>query len=458
MRDCVLALDIGSSSIRGAVFDASAALLQIAHRTYPDRAGRVAGGIFPATNVADLLRQILRELDLESVGIVSISSLWHSLVGIDDSGAPETDVYTWEATAPDAALDGLAERLEPVGYRHRTGSYLHASYPVAAYWYLRSRGTESARWSDLPGWLAREVLGVDGGWSVDIASGSGMWNQAEARWDEETCTAIDLDPSRLGPIWSTAQEVGARASEFGLRGAVVLPPFGDGACNSVGIGATGPAVSALTVGTSGSLRMLVDAQVDETPFGLWRYRLQSGTAIGGAISNAGNLLEWLGRSLGVGDPLAFATNDPPRFDGLLAQPHLAGERGPSYARGATGELTGLRLHHSAADISNAFVMSILVTYRRLTQLMTETVPSLAQLVASGGVVTAGPAFAQLLADATERPVIISHTDESSLLGAALLALGITAPLPEGTALVPRPDWSRAFSERAAVASRAVSGE
>ncbi|WP_308797726.1 FGGY-family carbohydrate kinase [Agromyces silvae] len=447
MTGAVLALDIGSSSVRGAVFDAAGERRQLAGRSYAHRADRGAAGVFPAAGIALVLREVLHELDLTGVRHVAVSSLWHSLLGIDQDGAPCTDVYTWEASAPDATLDTLAEHLDLLEYRRRTGSYFHASYPLAAWWYLRQQQVTAHRWSDLPGWLMAEVLGVEGGWSVDIAAGSGMWNQDLAEWDAPTAHAVGVDLSSLGAPWRESRPTGPRARTFGLEDAVVIPPYGDGVCNSIGIGAVGPTVSALTAGTSGSLRVLLDGDAPHAPFGLWRYRLDDYTGIGGAVSNAGNLLHWIRGTLGVDDPLAFAAGEPPAFDGLVAQPHFAGERGPGYSRSATGALDGLRLHHTRSDIAHALVFSLLATYRQLTELTLTAVPTVSSFIAAGGILNARPEFAQLLADATGQPVYPSDADESSLAGAALRARGRVAAWPSREPLLPRPEWTSAIAER-----------
>lgn len=447
MSDAILAVDVGSSSIRGAVFDTEGNRLQLVSRAYRDRGTRGSTGVFAAQEIARLLRDLLLELDLRSVGTVTFSSLWHSLVGVDESGAPTTPVYTWEAPSPDVTLDALGTTLELESYRRRTGSYLHASYPLAAWWYLRSEGVDADRWMDLPGWLAHETFGVAGGWSIDLAAGSGIWDQTKRRWDTVTAEAVRLDLSKLGEVWTEPQVVGDRGAELGLRGAVVIPPYGDGVCNSIGIGAVGPHVSALTAGTSGSFRVLLPGEAPATPFGLWRYQLADFGAVGGAVSNCGNVLQWVRESLDVADPLAFGGTRPPRFDGLAAVPHLSGQRGPRYRRGSAGALTGLRLQHDREDIARAFVFGILSTYRQLAGLLDDVLPQIDHFIAAGGVINARPVFAQLLADAVERPVYVAEADESSLLGAALRSQGKTAPAPGGMPLLPRPEWTESISIR-----------
>ena len=446
----ILAIDLGSSSLRVALVDDDARVVRMVRRPHAFRED--ARGVDPH-EVAASLRGALEELGAPGVETVVMSSLWHSVLGVDATDAPVTRVFTWESTEPDAVVPQLAALLDAESYRARTGSYLHASYPLAGIRLLREQGADPARWSDLPGWLVRTVLGVDVGWSAQLAAGSAMWHQTRDVWDVETLAAVGVPEARLGEVWREPVELGA-AAPAGLAGARLLPVLGDGYCDSLGIGAVGPDVSALTAATSGSLRMILDGVLESAPFGIWRYRVgPRTTGLGGALSNAGNLLEWVRGTLGVEDPLAFAHADaPPAFDGLVALPELAGERGPNYRREVSAAVSGLRGRHTAHDIGRELVLGALGSYASMTELMARAQPTLSRFVTAGGIVQGSPVFGQLLADATERTVSLSSVGESSLRGAAVHALG-GAPEPELVReFAPRPAWSAAIRERRAAAA------
>lgn len=449
MTGPILALDLGSSSFRAARFDRAGGRGPVVQEPATFRAERGAAGTFPAESAALVLRRLLERTDLAGVERVVISSQWHTVLAVDAQDRPVSEVFTWESSGPDEALPGLAERLDPEAYRERTGSYLHASYPLAAIWALRERGLRPARWTDLTSWMLRRIVGVEVGWSEQIAAGSGLWNQTAAEWDAPTCAVVEVEPTEFGPVWRAPASVPAGTPFAALAGVEIDPVLADGVCNSFGIGATGPTRSALMTGTSGSLRMVLDGVVPAAPAGVWRYRAdRDHTAIGGAISNAGNLVQWIRESLGVDDALSFAEGAPRAYDGLTALPSLAGERGPSYRRGATGAINGLRPVHTREDLAQELVLASIGVFGELTDLMALAEPRLDVLIASGGVVSAAPIYAQLIADATGRDVMISAADESSLLGAALHCAGLAGSVePTGTLVEPRPAWTAAIAER-----------
>src|SRR5690606_2650604 len=189
-------------------------------------------------------------------------------------------------------------------------SYVHPSYPAAGIWILGRRGVPAARWTDLPSWLLRRVLGVEVGWSSEIAAGSGLWHQDDGDWDPRVLAAMGLDHRTLGAPWTTPVEIPTGP----LAGALLVPTFADGMCHNVGLGATGPSASALAVGTSASMRLLlgpdagpvggpdagrvaepvIHPDAGPLPWGLWRYRGGGRVAVGASSSAAGNVVAWAG--------------------------------------------------------------------------------------------------------------------------------------------------------------------
>lgn len=114
-----------------------------------------------------------------------------------------------------------------------------------------------------------------------------------------------------------------------------------------------------------------------------------------------------------------------------------------------GGVSGLRLHHTRQDIAYALVFAILSTYRALAALTVQAIPTVTSFIAAGGVLNARPVFAQLLADATNRPVYVANADEASLVGAAFRARGQSAPAPSNEPVLPRRAWTEAIDEREA---------
>src|SRR5205823_5118690 len=104
------------------------------------------------------------------------------------------------------------------------------------------------------------------------------------KWDGELLEELGIGEELLPPL--SEEPVGTSH-----------PPLGDGACSNLGSGCVTPDRAALMIGTSGAYRVVRGGE--PTPRGgLFSYLLDEGRVVeGGSISDGGNLLAWLDRTL-----------------------------------------------------------------------------------------------------------------------------------------------------------------
>src|SRR5207249_1428264 len=111
-----------------------------------------------------------------------------------------------------------------------------------------------------------------------------------------------------------------------------------------GSGCTSHSRMALTIGTTGAIRV-VQADVPEVPPGLWCYRVdRRHTLLGGATSEGGNVYAWLHQTVRLGEPDAVEAAlaaCPPDGHGLTVLSFLAGERSPGWAGNVPATVHGL---------------------------------------------------------------------------------------------------------------------
>lgn len=183
---------------------------------------------------------------------------------------------------------------------------------------------------------------------------------------------------------------------------------------------------ALTVGTSGALRVLYrGAPPERLPDGLWCYRLDRGRpVVGGSFSNGGNLYAWLIRTLSVNrDTLEREIGRlEPAGHGLTFLPLLAGERSIGFALHATGAIAGLTLATTPVELVRAGLEAIAIEFARVDRRLDEVLPGAELLVGSGGGLLASPTWMQMMADAIGKPLRAGRDREASARGAAVCAL------------------------------------
>lgn len=414
----VVALDLGSSSVRARVFDERAeAVGEEAQRSYDS-----SRGTLDADRLVEAAQAVLA--DAGGADAYGCSAFWHSLLVLDGRARPLTPVLTWRDVRSAPYAEELRRRLDQADVHARTGCFLHPSYWPAKLAWLRAEEPElfrsASRFVSFPDYLLLRLTGELRG-SLSQASATGLYGAGD--WDPDLLDLLDVDPERLAPV--SDEPVGSW-----------FPPLGDGACSNVGVGCVTPDRAALMIGTSGALRV-VRPRLESPPRpGLFRYRLDAERLVeGGSLSDGGNLHAWLERTLrlpGV-SPLAERA---PGGHGLTFLPLLGGERSPGWNPAAKGAIAGLTFDSEPDDLLQAALEGVAYRFAAVAELLGEV----REIVATGGALAANPDWTQILADVLGRRVV-RGVAEASARGAAVLTLerlGETPPAaPLGGVFEPR---------------------
>jgi gluconokinase len=428
----ILAVDVGTSSVRAQVFDARARAGAGARRTYSIRTTPDGGGEVDAPFLAGLVEEVLDEVLARDPGpyrAVACCTFWHSVLGLDGE-EPRTPVYTWAETRPQPFGRALREKLEERAYHDRTGAFFHPLFLPEKILWLRSRGVAPRAWVSFGEYLYRRLFGRST-CAVSMASGTGLLDVRRCEWDGPTLEAVGVRPEQLGPLGDLSDVLAGLREPWArrwpaLRDVPWLPPVGDGACNNLGSGCTGPDRVAVMLGTSGAMRVCTDASSFGIPWGVFCYRAdRRRILLGGALNDGGNLVEWIRNSFRLGaheEVEREVAAMEPDAHGLTFLPFLAGERSPGWAADARGTISGLRLSTRPAEILRAAMEAVCYRFALVHELLGAAVPGTREVVASGGGFLGSRAWTGILADVLGRPVTASGEPEASIRGVALLAL------------------------------------
>jgi gluconokinase len=264
---------------------------------------------------------------------------------------------------------------------------------------------------------------------TSMASATGLFDQNEKRWDRDVLEALPLDKAQLSSIsdepWHGLDGEWAERWPT-LREVPWFPAVGDGACSNVGSGCTGSDRLALMVGTSGAMRVLWKADSVDIPDGPWCYRSDAEHYVmGGALSDGGNLIEWLRNTLRLPDPEEtekVLSEMKPDSHGLTFLPLFAGERGPGWADLANGTVAGLSMSSKPVEILRAAMEAVAYRFAIIAEMLETASPGEKDVVASGGGLIHSPTWTQIMSDTLGKPITLSGVKEASSRGAALIAL------------------------------------
>ena len=432
----VVALDIGSSSVRAALHDRRGRPLRGCSAQVPYAWDLAADGsvrLSPRT-LLDLVGQVLDETATiagslgQDVVVGGISCFFHSIVGLDEAGRPITPVLSWADTTSAAEASALRGRVDPERVREVTGAPVHATYWPARILRLRLENPAIRHWSGVAE-LVAEMLTGRAAVSRSMASGTGLLDRARGRWSEPLLEQLALDPAHLPPLAADDEPIGRLAGAAARRWpqfarAKWFAAWGDGACGNVGLGAGLPGTAALMVGTSGALRAVVADPGAWVSAGLFAFRLGGGALVGGQLSEGGGTLAWAGRL--VRRPQAWLARRAAGIEadghGLTTLPYVFGERSLGFHDAAHGSIIGLRPGTDAASIYRALLESIAYGFAAVDERLAEVLGGRPEVVASGGALATSPLLGQILADALGRDIQVARAIEASRRGAALLAL------------------------------------
>lgn len=438
----VLAVDIGTSGVRAALFDERG-------QEIPDaavRIGRVATNLVELSTVdaEELFAVVAATIDQllslpAAFGIkvkyFAISCFWHSLLGVDVNGDAATPVFGWSETRAATAAQSLREQLSETEIHARTGCRFHSSYwPAKLLWLRKDRAAafrEIKQWHCFSSYLTLRLF-ADADISVSLASGTGLMNQKHCEWDFELLKALQIAPESLPNIASTEFSQQPLQPEYAERWpqlveARLFYPVADGAANNIGAGCSTPDRLALMIGTSGAMRIVQeDAPAGALPKELWSYRVdRSRIVIGGALSDGGGLYHRLKDLLLPGEEGSSVLEQleqlEPDTHGLTILPFWSGERSPGWALNASGGIYGLTHQTTNIEILRAAMEAVAYRFVLIFQALKPFTRG-ATITATGNALHSSRVWLQILADALNSPIRLSDTPEASTRGAALLAL------------------------------------
>ena len=417
----LLALDLGTSSVRTALFDARAQPIpgSSARQAYRVRHTIEHGAELDPVLLLRATRKSLRQtlsLTNGAPRAIAGAAFWHSLLGLDRAGEPLTPIYTWAdgRGAEDAAR--LRAEFDEHEIQQRTGCMLRASFwPAKLRWIRRTQPKlfrRVTRWVSPAEWLFEKIWTVRA-CSHSMASGTGLYHLARRDWDDELLAACRL----------TRAHVGALCDAMDHNGTSVFPAIGDGAASNLGSGVSAARVVSINVGTSAAVRAVIATEAP-LPFGLFRFVVdQKRFLLGGAVSNAGNLHAWCRRELRLPD-------DDHALEKILRQPAAAWltvlpfwvtERAPSWPEHLGGVIVGLTQASAAADLLRAAAAAVSYRLADILELLEGAIGRAKKIIVSGGILQS-PASLQILADALGRNLETCANQEASLRGAAVHAL------------------------------------
>lgn len=434
MSATLLGIDIGTSGVRAALFDARGAVLADAAAPCGYDAPQVgwaeadAGAWWRA--VQAVLASLAQRAALDEVACVAVTGQAPTAVLVGEDGAPLRPAILWLDTRADAEAKELGTHAYYLGPKLLWLARHEASTLARARWILQSHAFVA--------WKLTGEVATD---PSTAALCLPLFDLGARAWLHSACKAIGVRPDALPPIRRANDVLGAitpdAARATGLRaGTPVVVGGGDFAAATLGAGVVDEGEACLMLGTAGNL--LVPRRTpgaDARLINAHHVGADAWLSLGGTLS--GGAQEWLRhamtRSTGFDDDTAVrgalpsfealdreAAGVPAGCDGLLFLPYLQGERTPIWDVDARGAYVGLGLHHGRGHLWRALLEGIALSFVDCQIVLEEDGVVLREVIAANG---GGKSalFRQILCDALGVPLAYTPQGGGTLAGAAVLA-------------------------------------
>lgn len=474
MKSYSVSIDIGTTRCEAELFNSLGESLLKRSDEYPTHIRHSGWAEVDPEAVYAAVMNCLKQLPMDQVDSLVLSSYFHSFMALDANGSPLSPILTWfdiravdEANHIKADLPGLYER---------TACPSHPMYLAPKiYWYKNNflDFNKIARFIGIKEYI---VFNWSGRFIIDrsIASGSGLYNFISNTWDEELLAYLGIGVDQLSEIVDTNYKITVTSqsplTKIGVRsGTVCVIGAGDGVLSSLGMGAVEKGQLTARIGESGAVRIMSPVPKVDVRARTWCYYLsEDWWVLGGAINNGGIAYRWvrdnlMERDFDISKGKDFDNYDlinqkvaeiPPGAEGLIFLPYLTGERSPRWNANVRGVLFGLGLHHTRYHIARATVEGVAFRMYSIFQALQELVGPVNEVFLTGGV-SISSLWVQTFADIFQREVIRGRTNASSFGAWILLqyAQGKIATLAEASHLVgemekcqPRPELAQLYHE------------
>ena len=431
----ILAVDVGTSSVKAVVFDPEGRRCALARATYRnevDATGKCEQD--PARwwrAVKTSVRRIGAQIEPGRIRALAITALRAAIVPVDSQYRPLGPALLAHDLRAAGKEAELTEKFGDRVYR-KTGLRSSDYFSLPRMLWLRERMPAVQHWMGAQDYLVHRLCGE----YVTDHSQAGrtlLFHVTDLRWDPELLAYAGIDIAglpRAVPAGTVAGRLLPRAAaELGLPRVDVVLAGADQACASVGLGGVrGDIVTAnhgsgcfvLTARTAPVLdpgeRFLCSPHAWT---GLWACEAAM-LSTGRQLEQWRSLLGVTGRELSGLDRLS-----PPGSHGVVSIPHMSGATAPWWRRDARGAFLGLSIGQSKHDLVRALIEGLVFDLAANLDLIGKP----AELRVAGGL-TRSDAFNRIQADICGVPVVQSTESEATALGAAIVGAAAAGIHPD----------------------------
>lgn len=438
--DCILGIDLGTSSVKAMLLDAREGVIGVEAQGYDVSVPRAGYAEQSPHEWWDGVCRILAALRnkypaaFSNIRSIGLSGQMHGLVMVDGKGAPLSGAILWPDQRSETECVRIRERARAEGWDAVLKNRVMPGYAFPSLLWVREHRNDlynnTAKIMQPKDYLRFRLTGETGA-EVTDASSTLMFDVSRRDWAFQVTDAFgirrDIFPECHESLEVAGCVTAAAQEETGLSAGIpVIYGAGDQQCQSIGNGVYGEGTVICNIGTGGQISVFSETDRYDRQLRTNTFCHCTGGAytVYGAVLSAGMALKWLKDNILHGESYESlsrkAAGTARGSEGLWFLPYLAGERTPHMNPAAKGMFFGLQLCHTEKHLARAVMEGVTYALCDSLDILTEQGAECGQITASGGAANS-PVWLQMQADIFNRAVKVCAVREQACLGACILA-------------------------------------
>jgi len=421
-----LGIDIGTTSLKAAVFDAEGRRLGLRSVDYTLDTDQVSGFIeFDADEYIKMCKNVISELEVEcgKIDAVSVDTQGETLILADGDGHALCPAVVWLDNRAVAEAEEIKAHFGNKRVYEITGQpEITAGWPASKLlWFKRNRPDVWERTEKifmLEDWVLYNLSG-EFVTEPTIQSSTIYFDITKGDWWGEMLDFIGVDEKKLPRIVPSAVTVGD------YNGIKVVSGALDQIAGTIGAGVTDSSKISEMTGTIMAICVMSDKIPPYDPDSIIPCHVH---AIDGKFclilwsSTAGMALKWFKNNFAENYSFAeldkLAAECGAGADGLTMLPYFCGSTMPKYNPEATATFSGINLGHTRAHFARAIMEAVAFTLKQNLEYVGDE--GIEEIRITGGGASS-KLWSQIKADVTDKRLRTVSEAETACLGTAILA-------------------------------------
>jgi xylulokinase len=380
-----------------------------------------------------VIAEILAETAVspQQITALGVTSQGETLIVLDRHGKPLRKAMVWLDNRAKAEAASIREKFGRDAVYQITGQQdVVPGWPAAKILWLRQH--EPAVFQAAARFLMVEdylIYRLTGRYATDHALNPSTlyYDLRHGCWWGEMLGFLRISSQQLPELLPSGASAGKVTAEIGLsRNTIVTVSPIDQISAAVGAGNISPGTITETTGSTLAICATVEHPIydPEKRVGLYRHALPGLFVLLPWIPTAGMILRWFRDEFGGGMDYAALTEAAaeisPGSDGLVLLPHFSGMVSPEINPDAKGVFYGLSLAHRKAHLVRAILESVAFSLRDNLEMLADIGIACGDIISLGGAARSD-LWLKIKADVLQQPVRVMRCEETTSLGAAVLA-------------------------------------